>query len=111
MLRDLVLVACLLVCLGLTVRHPFAGVLTWTWIALMQPHHEQFGYISNVLRINLLVSVVTILSWLLSKERKLPHRDALIGAVWIFFAWMTFNELFAVNPGDSWLMWDRVWRI
>ncbi len=47
MTRDLILVACVLACLALSFRHPFAGVLTWAWIALMQPQTEVYGVISS----------------------------------------------------------------
>jgi putative inorganic carbon (hco3(-)) transporter len=111
MIRDLILASCVLVCLGLTFRFSFAGVLTWTWIALMQPHTEVYGPISSALRINLLVAIITILAWLVSKERKLPPSDGVIVAIFLFLIWMTFNQLFAVNPDAAWPLWDRNWRI
>jgi putative inorganic carbon (HCO3(-)) transporter len=100
MLRDLVLVACILTCLGLSFRNPVAGVLAWTWLTLMQPHREVYGFFSSTLRLNLMVAVVTILAWFFSKERKLPPLDGTIVAVLIFLLWMTFNSLFAVKPDN-----------
>lgn len=111
MTRDLILVACVLVCLGLSFRHPFAGVLTWGWIALMQPYTEVYGVISHALRINLLVAIVTLLAWLLSKERKLPPLDPTTAVVAMFLIWITFNALFAVDPDQTWDQWNRDWRI
>src|SRR5579872_1582887 len=111
MLRDLVLTSCILVCLGLTFRHAFVGVLTWAWIALMQPYTEVYGVISSSLRLNLMVAVLTVLAWAASKDRKMPRADANIVVVVIFLAWMTFNEFFAVYPEGSWYMWNRDWRI
>ena len=111
MLRDLVLTCCILACLGLTIRYPFVGVLTWAWVALMQPNHEVYGVISNTLRVNLLVAVVTLMAWLASKDRKMPPADAIIVVVFIFLTWMTFNQFFAVFPEGSWYLWNRNWRI
>lgn len=111
MLRDLIVSSCFLVCLGLTFRQPFAGVLAWAWIALMQPNMEVYGFITPHLRMNLTIAVVTIVAWLQSKDRKLPPADSSIIAVLMFLAWMTFNEFFAVDPGVSWGMWDRIWRV
>src|SRR5487761_560012 len=102
MLRDLVLVACILGCLGLSFRQPFAGVLTWTWLALMQPHNEVYGFLSSVMRINLLVAVVTLVAWYFSKERKVPPVDGTVAAIFMFLIWMTFNAFFAVDPDSSW---------
>jgi len=110
MLRDLVLMTCVLSCLWLSLRHPFAGVLAWAWLALMAPHREVYGVISSQLRINFTVAFVCILAWFFSKERKIPKADPSMVAVSIFFAWMTFNLLFAYNPDAAWNMWDRVWK-
>ena len=111
MTRDLVLVACILVCLGFSFRHPFAGILTWGWIALMQPHTEVYGVISNTLRLNLLVAIVTLLAWLVSKERKLQPLDNTVVIIAMFLVWITFNCFFAVDPDWTWQQWNRDWRI
>jgi probable O-glycosylation ligase (exosortase A-associated) len=111
MLRDLVLTSCILVCLGLTYRYHFVGVLTWAWVALMQPNHEVYGVVSSALRVNLLVAVVTLIAWMVSKDKKMPRADAIVVVVLIFLAWMTFNEFFAVFPEGSWYMWNGDWRI
>src|SRR5579863_899440 len=111
MQRDLVLVACVLICLGASFRYSYAGILTWTWIALMQPYTEVYGPISSSLRMNFLVAVVAIVAWLASKDRKLPPADAIFIAVVIFLLWMTLNNLVAVFPLGAWYAWDRNWRI
>jgi putative inorganic carbon (HCO3(-)) transporter len=110
MLRDLVLSLAFLSCLGLTLRYPFAGVLTWTWLALMQPNREVYGIFSNTLRLNFLVAIVAILAWFFSKDRKMPPVDGLFVMLSIFFLWMTFICVVGVSP-YSWYLWDRVWRI
>lgn len=110
MIRDLILTCCVIACLGISFRHPFAGVLTWAWIALMQPHTESYGVLSSTLRFNLLVAVITILAWACSKERKLPPADGMTIIVVLFLAWATFNCFFSVDPSTSWTIWDRLWR-
>ncbi len=111
MLRDIVLSSIVLTCLGLTLRYPFAGILAWTWIAIMQPHREVYGVLADTLRFNLTVVVVTGLAWGFSKERKFPEKDSLVVATLLFFAWMTFNCFFAPEPISSWDLWDRTWRM
>ena len=111
MLRDLVLMTCVIACLWLSIRHPFAGVLSWAWLAFMAPHREVYGVISTELRLNFTVAFVCACAWLFSKERKLPKADATIVVVGVFFVWMTFNSLLlAYSPVNAWNMWDRVWK-
>jgi probable O-glycosylation ligase (exosortase A-associated) len=111
MLRDIILSLAVLACLGMTARYPFAGVLTWAWVAIMQPQREAYGIISSTLRINLLIGVVTILAWFFSRERKLPAVDGTLVAIALFLAWMTFNCFFSPMPAVSWPLWDNTWKL
>src|SRR5438132_402167 len=110
MLRDLVLALAFLGCLGLSLRYAYAGVLTWAWLALMQPNREIYGVITTTLRLNLLVAIVAIFAWYTSKDRKMPPADGTLVALCLFFVWMTFTSAVGESP-YSWYLWDRVWRI
>ena len=70
-MRDLVLLAGLAALLPLLVRNPFAGVLAWIWISLMNPQREVYGLLAGF-ELNLYVAVLTALVWLCSRERKTP---------------------------------------
>jgi hypothetical protein len=77
----------------------------------MQPHTEVYGVISNSLRLNLLVAIVTLLAWAVSKQRKLQPLDTTVVVIAMFLTWITFNAFFAVVPNSTWFAWDRDWRI
>jgi putative inorganic carbon (HCO3(-)) transporter len=110
MLRDLALSLCFLGCLALSLRYAYAGVLTWTWLAIMQPNHEIYGVITTSLRLNFLVAIVAIFAWYTAKDRKMPPSEATLVMLSVFFVWMTFTSAVGVSP-YSWYLWDRVWRI
>lgn len=109
-MRDIWLVAWLLVGLGYTFRFPFVGMLIWEWFSLMNPHREAFGF-SRSIPLNLIIAVVTILSWMASKEPKHIPKHSVITLLALFLAWTTFNSFFAFDPSWSWTYWDRTWRI
>ena len=109
-MRDIWLVAWVLLGLGFTFRFPFVGVLIWEWFALMSPHMEAFGF-SQSLPLNFIVAAGTVLAWLISKEPKRIPPHAIIVLLAIFLAWTTFNSFFAYDPAWSWKYWDRTWRI
>jgi putative inorganic carbon (hco3(-)) transporter len=109
-MRDIVLVLAMATGLGLTLFHPFSGVLLWTWLTLQNPNQEVWGF-STSLPLNFFVAVVTIGAWLHSGERKLPPSRFLIWAMLLFLAWVTFNSFFAFSPEWSWPYWDRTWKI
>ena len=109
-MRDIVLVLALIAGLGVTFRYPFAGVLLWAWFTIQQPQQEAYGFAKS-LPLNLILAVVTLLSLMFSKERKSLRMDMSFWLIIIFLFWMTINAVFAVDPGTSWGLWDRAWKI
>jgi putative inorganic carbon (HCO3(-)) transporter len=109
-MRDIFLVIAVVIGLGFTLKRPFVGLLLWEWFSIMSPHQEAFGF-SRSLPLNLVIAVVTLLSWFFSNEPKriAPHKLTVL--MLIFLVWMTFNSFFAFNPGYSWPHWDLTWRI
>ena len=108
-MRDLFLVAIILVGMLATLRYPFAGILLWTWFTCMDPHQGAFGFVTTA-PLNLIIAIVTILSWAFSKEPKLPRFDLTHILVFAFLVWMTFNGFFAVDPSWSWPIWNITWK-
>ena len=106
-MREFVLIIAILAGLGMTVRWPFVGVLLWEWFTLQNPHRETFGFLSST---NLVIAVVTLGAWALSKERKIPPNGFLLWAMLIFLAWTTVTTIFAYSPEWSYGYWDRTWK-
>ena len=109
-MRDYALVLAIAAALAVTLLYPFVGVLIWTWFTVQNPHEEAFGF-SQQMPLNLIIALVTIAAWLLSRERKLPPSHLLVWAMLIFVAWTTFNSFFAYSPDWSWPYWSRTWRV
>jgi probable O-glycosylation ligase (exosortase A-associated) len=108
--RDYALILALLVGLGITFPFPFVGVLLWTWLGVMNPHMETYG-LAREIPLNFIVALVTVVAWLLAKERKIPPNDFILWMIFAFLVWVTFNSFFAVDPSWSWPLWDRTWKI
>ena len=108
-MRALVLLVGILGALGMTLAYPYVGVLLWSWFTLQQPHQEAYGFVQSG-HLNLIIAVVTLAAWLLSRERKVPPTGFIFWMFVAFFAWMTFNSFFAFDPAYSWPYWDRVWK-
>src|ERR1700722_10470865 len=109
-MRDIALIAVVLIGLIWTLRYPYVGILLWTWITLMVPQELSFGFAQSF-PINLIVAIVTVGAWLSSKERKLPPIDTTFILVCLFLIWITINGFQAVDKEISWPLWDRTWRI
>jgi len=109
-MRDFVLVSAILVFLGLALRYPYAGVLTWGWLTIMNPHMMVYGFALGW-PFNFGVALVTVAAWLVSGEKRRWPGDALPWLMVILVAWMTFNSCFAVEPAWSWPLWNRTVKI
>ncbi len=109
-MRDIFLVAAIGLGLIGTLRNPFVGILLWAWFTCMVPNQETFGF-AQTAPLNLIVVVVTVLAWLVSREPKFPPLSGLVVALFMFLIWMTINGFLAVDPAWSWPLWDRTWKI
>jgi len=105
--REILLIVAILAGLGMTLRWPFVGVLLWEWFTLQNPHRETYGFVSST---NLVIAVVTLIAWALSKERKLPPNGFLLWTMIAFLAWTTLTTIFAYDFTWSYGYWDRTWK-
>lgn len=103
-MRDIVIVLGVLAMLPFIMRRPFIGVLVWTWIAILNPHREAFGF-SVSLRLNLVIVLVTLIAFVMSPERK-QWPGGKIAALFVgFIAWTSFASMLAVDGQSSFQFW------
>jgi putative inorganic carbon (HCO3(-)) transporter len=109
-MRDIFFLLATMAGIGAALFYPFAGVLLWTWLSVMSPQSDAYGF-ARTLPLNMIVAGVTAASVLLSRERKIPPSDGLLWLCAIFLAWCTLNGFAAVDPEWSWPYWDRTWKV
>lgn len=105
-MRDLALTMAVLVMMAPAASMPHIGVLVWSWIALGQPHREAFGF-STSLRLNLVVSVLTVLFWFFSREPKRFPLNGLTISLLFFTFWMIVSATTGFSWDRSYPMLDR----
>ena len=109
-MRDVVLLSAILIFLGIALRYPYAGALTWGWLTIMNPHMMVYGFALGW-PFNFGVALVTVASWLASGEKRRWPGDSLPWLMLALVAWMSFDSFFAVEPDWSWPLWDRTVKI
>ncbi len=86
--------------------YPQVGLMLWGWLTLMNPHQEVWGFAQG-LQFNLIVAIVTMLAWLLSRERKLPPANPLVATFVMFLLLMVLSQATAVYPAYSWPYFEQ----
>lgn len=101
-----------MVILGITItalRHPWVGVMGWTWVSLMNPH--QLTWRLDTLPVAAAVGGATLLGFFLTSDRKnlFLVRENLV--LILLMLWMTIGLPFSFLYDSSLSLWNRVMKI
>ena len=109
-MRDLFITGLIFSLIPFIFKRPWLGVLLWSWLGYMNPHRLAWGFAYDF-PFAMIVGVITIVSFMASKEKKemLWTRETIV--LLIFIAWMLFTTFFAFFPELAWLQWNKVWKI
>jgi probable O-glycosylation ligase (exosortase A-associated) len=105
-MRDLILLLALVGVVPLIFRFPIVGLLAWTWITLMNPHREVWGFLYGF-QLNLIIAILTFAAWGFSRERKMVPLNFFTVSLLLFAAWTCVTTAVALDPPSAYVMWDR----
>jgi probable O-glycosylation ligase (exosortase A-associated) len=90
-------------------RHPWVGILGWTWVSIMNPHALSWRLSS--MPVAAAMAGVTLLGLLISKDKKefFVTRESL--ALMLFMFWMSITLPFSYDYDASLVLWERVMKI
>ena len=109
-MRDLLVAFVVFASLPVILFQPFAGVLMWTWISLMNPHRLTWGFAYDF-PFAKIVGAVTLLAALNpAAPKRLPLTRETVVQIF-FLSWMLLTTLFAQNQVDAWEQWDKVMKV
>lgn len=104
-MRDVLLLAFVLVCLIVALRYPFVGVLTWAWFALMTPHQLAYGVFGVPL--NVLIAGATLVAIAFNGSYKAFVFDRITGLLIALAFWLWVSQIFSLDPLNSNEYFDR----
>jgi probable O-glycosylation ligase (exosortase A-associated) len=96
-MRDIVLALFIFGTIPFILARPYVGLLVWSWLGYMNPHRLCFGFAFNFPWVQL-IAIVTLVSFVLSKERKKIPFCSVSVLLFLFLAWTGTTTLFAVAP-------------
>ena len=109
-MRDYILFAFIMCLLPYIMKRPAAGVMTYVWLSLMNPHRLAYGFAYNF-PFAAIIAGLTVVSLIATKHpKRFPWRPTTV-LVLLFFAWITFTSFFALVPDQVWDQWTVVAKV
>lgn len=109
-MRDIALALLIFGAIPFILTRPFVGLLVWSWLGYMNPHRLCFGFAYSFPWV-MVIAIVTMLSLLVSKERKEVRFSPTVWLFLLFFAWTTVTTFFAAVPTSAWQQWEVFGKI
>lgn len=109
-IRDILVTAIVLGVLPYALMHPYAGVLLWTWLSIMNPHKLAWGFAFNA-PFAAMAAGVTLIGLLVTKDRvRLPIEPTVVTLI-VFVCWTALTTATAIDPASSWVQLSKVLKI
>ncbi len=89
---------------------PYVGILVWTWLGFMSPNGLTFGFAFDF-PFSKIIGVVTIVAFLLYKDKVIPRSSAILWISLIYLLWTAVTTLFAIYPAEAFLQWSDFMKV
>lgn len=91
------------------IKHPWIGILGWTWISLMNPH--TFSWRLATMPVAAAMAGSVLLGLVITSDRRNFYvtRESLV--LILFMAWMCITLPFSYSFDQSYALWTRVMKI
>lgn len=109
-LRDLAIFGIVFFALPFVFKRPWVGIMLWTWLAYMNPHRQAWGAAYDF-PFSMLVGLVTIATFVFTREKNKMIWTRETVTLVIFIGWMFLTMQFAFYPDLAALQWNKVWKI
>ncbi len=108
-MRDIVVGGALLWFFLQAFKHPWIGVIGWTWLSIMSPHAMTWSIQS--LPVAAMVGGATLVGLFMTKDKKDFSQSRESITLMVFMAWMCITLPFSMIWEDSFDLWKRVMKI
>ncbi|MCW5661948.1 MAG: putative O-glycosylation ligase, exosortase A system-associated [Burkholderiaceae bacterium] len=109
-MRDIVIVAIVVICALTALRRPWVGVVLWTWLSLMNPHRFTYGFAFDA-PLAAMAAGSTLVGFVLTKDKSSPVKGTPVVWMLIFMVWFTLSWLAGMNVAGDYEQWNKVMKI
>lgn len=109
-MRDIALALFIFGLIPFIFMRPYFGLLVWSWLGYMNPNRLCYGFAVNFPWVEL-IAIVTLVSLVLSKEKKRIPTSTISKLLFLFLIWAGITTFFAVVPDSAWSKWQEFAKI
>lgn len=109
-LRDIFITAIVLGVVPFALRHPWIGIMLWTWISIMNPHRLAWGFAYSA-PFAALAAGVTFIALFITKDKVKMTFEPIVIALLAFLAWVALTTMLAIDRPGSMAQLDKVFKI
>ncbi len=108
-MRSILLMMAFFVMVLSAMKMPHIGVMVWSWVAFMSPHREAWGG-TTIFEFNMIIAVVTLGAWLVSREPLKVAKTPITYLLIIFALHMSLTTYLADYERTALALWDRTMK-
>ena len=110
-MRDFIVLSIVIPAALYAYRHPWVGVMLWTWRSIMNPHRYPYG-IAYGAPVAAVAAIATFSGLLMTKDEKVsPFKGAPVVVFALFMGWMTVSWLMGLDIKGDYIQWTKVMKI
>lgn len=109
-MRDVLVMAIVIVGALAALRRPWIGVLLWTWLSLMNPHRYTYGFAYDA-PVAAIAAGCTFVGLVFTRERDSPFKGPPVVLFALFCAWVTLSWLMGLDRSSDTEQWTKVMKI
>lgn len=108
-MRDIFITLIVVGSIPFVFKRPWFGIMMWVWLSVMNPHRLTFGFAYDF-PFAMIVAIATLLGMPFSTEPKRFPWSATTVTLVLFIFWMNVSTVFALQPEQAYVEWNRVMR-
>lgn len=109
-MRTFLLALILAALVPISLAVPWIGVMTWTWISIMNPHKLTFGFLFDF-PVAAVVGGATLIGLVITRDRRMPPLNGVTLTLLLFIVWLCITSLYALHPDKIGIMFWKVMKI
>jgi len=109
-MRDLLLLAIVVVGCVAALKRPWIGVMLWTWLSIMNPHRYTYDFAFSAPFAAMAVGA-TVLGLVMTRDCASPLKGGAVAWLVAFMAWMTISWLVGFDIAGDYEQWKKVMKI